>query len=346
MEDTGRERLTKTFRFKHHAMPVPPINATDCIITATWALTAAIKGTQESPPNELQAIANLRLILLGEKPPQPVPIDLPLLQPRPPSSPIVGEEPVHIWNPTGTICNTSHSPPAPATGPSLAHHPALITNDKDDAISPTPGTARPGRKRAQHRSQQCIHLINAIITETLNPAMEFKATTSHPLHGYIAATRTLLHNTYGFSHTSPTPSTNGPLNFIGAIIDDITGDVLEYCHLIKSDSHRSTWQTSFANKLGHLFQGICDIKGTDTCFFIHRKQMPTHKCATYGRIVCNYRPQKDEPHCTCLTVGGDRITYKGDKSTPTANLVTAKLLINSTILTPQARFYGMDLSNF
>jgi hypothetical protein len=74
--------------------------------------------------------------------------------------------------------------------------------------------------------------------------------------------------------------------------------------------------------------------------------MPTHKRATYGRICCNYRPQKDEPHCTRLTVGGDRITYEGDKSTPTANLVTAKLLIISTISTPQARFYGMDLSNF
>jgi hypothetical protein len=34
------------------------------------------------------------------------------------------------------------------------------------------------------------------------------------------------------------------------------------------------------------------------------------------------------------------------KSTPTVTLVTAKLLINSTISTPKAKFYGMDLSNF
>lgn len=40
------------------------------------------------------------------------------------------------------------------------------------------------------------------------------------------------------------------------------------------------------------------------------------------------------------------IFYDGNKSTPTANLVTAKLLINSTILTPLAQFYGMDFSNF
>jgi hypothetical protein len=36
----------------------------------------------------------------------------------------------------------------------------------------------------------------------------------------------------------------------------------------------------------------------------------------------------------------------GNKSTPTATLVTAKLLVNSTISTPKAKFYRMDLSNF
>ena len=72
--------------------------------------------------------------------------------------------------------------------------------------------------------------------------------------------------------------------------------------------------------------------------------MPSHKHATYGHICCNYHPQKDEPHCTCLPMGGDRITYNGDKSTPTADLDTAKLLINSTISMPLMRFFGMDLS--
>jgi hypothetical protein len=74
--------------------------------------------------------------------------------------------------------------------------------------------------------------------------------------------------------------------------------------------------------------------------------MPSHKKATYGRICCNYCPQKDEPHRTRLTVGSNHITYDGDKSTPTTDLITAKLLINSMISTPNAKFYGMDLSNF
>jgi hypothetical protein len=143
-----------------------------------------------------------------------------------------------------------------------------------------------------------------------------------------------------------TTCTHTPIIFIGAVVDDITGDVLEYRHLIKSETHKTIWQRSFANELGHLFQGIRDIKGTDTCFFIAKANVPKHKVATYGCIVCNYCPQKDKPHRTWLTVGGERITYTGDKSTPTADLVTAKLLINSTISTPQARFYGIDLANF
>ncbi len=63
MEGTGGERLTDTFRFKHHAMSVPTITFTNKIITVTRDLTAAILGIQEAPPNKLQAIATLRHIL-------------------------------------------------------------------------------------------------------------------------------------------------------------------------------------------------------------------------------------------------------------------------------------------
>jgi hypothetical protein len=45
-------------------------------------------------------------------------------------------------------------------------------------------------------------------------------------------------------------------------------------------------------------------------------------------------------------LGSNRITYAGNKSTPKADLVIAKLLINSTILMPNDKFYGIDLANF
>ncbi len=175
------------------------------------------------------------------------------------------------------------------------------------------------------------------------PMYDVKPACEYPTHGYVAATRALLVHTYNLV---PTTLMDTPINFIGAIVDDITGDVLEYRHLIKSDKHKNIWQRSFANELGRLFQGICDIKGTNTCFFIAKEKVPKNKCATYGGICCNYRPQKDEPHQTRLTVGGDRITYAGNKSTPTADLLTAKLLINSTMSMPNARFYSINLTSF
>ena len=44
--------------------------------------------------------------------------------------------------------------------------------------------------------------------------------------------------------------------------------------------------------------------------------------------------------------GGDRVHYPGDAGTPTANLLTIKLLHNSIISTPNAKFMTMDIKDF
>eukprot|EP00957_Ditylum_brightwellii_P145575 11084293-Ditylum_brightwellii.AAC.1 len=50
----------------------------------------------------------------------------------------------------------------------------------------------------------------------------------------------------------------------------------------------------------------------------------------------NYMLQKANPNRTRLTVGGDCVGYPFDVSTPTADLVTAKILMNSVISTEGA----------
>ena len=62
--------------------------------------------------------------------------------------------------------------------------------------------------------------------------------------------------------------------------------------------------------------------------------------------MCTVRPEKAEPNRTRLVVGGDRINYPGEVGTPTAEMLVAKLLFNSTISTKGARFMTMDISNF
>ena len=134
----------------------------------------------------------------------------------------------------------------------------------------------------------------------------------------------------------------------GAIINETTRKYLEYRDLMKIEKYRDTWATSLANKIGRLAQGIRDILGTNTIEFIRKTDIPKdrRRDITYGRIVVDYRPQKSEPNRSILTVGEDRINYPYEVSTPTADLPTIKMLWNSVLSTPEAKFITMDVANF
>ena len=90
------------------------------------------------------------------------------------------------------------------------------------------------------------------------------------------------------------------------------------------------------------------MEGTETIFFIYKNEVPNdrRRDVTYGKINCNVRPQKEEQNRTRLTIGGDRINYDGDCGTPTADLLTVKLLLNSVISTDGAKFMTLDIKNF
>jgi hypothetical protein len=45
-------------------------------------------------------------------------------------------------------------------------------------------------------------------------------------------------------------------------------------------------------------------------------------------------------------VGGDRVSYSGNAGTPSANLLTVKILINSIISTPGKKFMTMGIKDF
>ena len=128
------------------------------------------------------------------------------------------------------------------------------------------------------------------------------------------------------------------------------GKLLEYKHLTKNPNRRPAWTHSYGNELGRLAQGMPGhAKGTNIIFFIPRHKVPKErmKDVTYGLITCLIRLEKvDKPNRTRLAVGGDRVHYPFDAGTPTANLLTVKLLINSKASTPGAKFFTMDIKNF
>ena len=90
------------------------------------------------------------------------------------------------------------------------------------------------------------------------------------------------------------------------------------------------------------------VGGTNTIFFIDKKDIPAArwKDVTYGRICVNYRPEKNDPNRVRLTVGGDRINYPEDCGTPTAGMLTVKMLLNSVISTKDAKFMTIDIKDF
>jgi hypothetical protein len=298
MADTGGERITDTFRYNHHALPVPKITATDRILEATARLTAAIEGVQESPPDELAAIQALRTLLLGEVPPS-APTPTPIPAPRP----IIDEEPVEIWSPNDVQQQTRATGPNSPASPPLNRRnlPAIIEDNSDDDIVPptilrrSPRAHTPSTNTAHTRLHaRTAHMINCVIAEhIITDAQLPPSSTNAPMHrqGYALAAHLLQQNE---QHSTE----NTPEHFIGSVLDNDTGAVLEYRHLIKSDKYKRIWVHSFANELGRLFQGIRDIPGTDTCFFIRKSQVPKHKRATYGRICCNVRLQKEEIYRT------------------------------------------------
>ena len=139
-------------------------------------------------------------------------------------------------------------------------------------------------------------------------------------------------------------------NVAFAVLDKTSGDMLNYRQLIKHPDLKEAWTHSSANEYGRLFQGVGGRipKPTNTCFFIHKHQVPPErfKDVTYCKFVCTVRPQKKEQNRTRAVLGGNRVHYPGDVGTPTADMLLFKILLNSVVSTPGAKFMAFDVSNF
>jgi hypothetical protein len=128
-----------------------------------------------------------------------------------------------------------------------------------------------------------------------------------------------------------------------AVAHPVTGKEMEYMELMKDPRLQPLWKRGFGNECGRLFQGIQDIPGTDTCFFIKLTNIPKYRKITYVKIVRDYKPHKTEKERVRLTVGGDRLDYSGNVATSTTDITTFKILINSTISTEEAAMMMMDI---
>jgi hypothetical protein len=134
---------------------------------------------------------------------------------------------------------------------------------------------------------------------------------------------------------------------LNAVLNKNNGQLEEYRHLIKGpDKHK--WLDACSKEFARLTNGrqSDNTPGTNTIEWMHPKDLPSNKTPTYMRVCANYRPQKSDPYRVRCTVGGNLIKYPGPTYSPTADLTTFKLFLNSVISTPNAKFMDMDIKDF
>jgi hypothetical protein len=241
------------------------------------------------------------------------------------------------------------SPPTLPAAPPTVKQPTCL------AESSNPILASPMPPPHQTRTQTTIHtqyvtnapLLSRVVTpRTLQPSPPRVPTRSQNIaphnlsqNDFCGMDTAHMAIALGNNHWSQQPQAN-------SVIHPITGKEMKYMALMKDPRLQPLWKRGLCNECGCLFQGIQDIPGTDTCFFIKLTNIPNDRKITYGKIVCDYKPHKKEKERVRLTVDGDRLDYSGDVVTSTADIKTFKILINITLSTKDAVMMMIDIRNY
>ena len=135
-----------------------------------------------------------------------------------------------------------------------------------------------------------------------------------------------------------------------AVLDPDTGKPCSYDDLMRNPKTHDTWSKAMTKELARLAQGQDGLtEGTNTVYYMDHeaiRNIPKDRTVTYARIVVDYRPQKSDPNRVRITVGGNLIHYPGEVTTRTADMVTSKILWNSVLSTPDAKYCCADVKNF
>jgi len=133
------------------------------------------------------------------------------------------------------------------------------------------------------------------------------------------------------------------------VVHPVTKETItKYEKLANDPVMKDVWTKAMCKELGRLAQGYGDKEGTNTIFFMsieEIKQIPKDRTVTYARIVVDYRPQKDDPNRVRITVGGNLIDCPGELTTRTADLITSKIMWNSVLSTPGAKYACADIGD-
>ena len=331
-KSTKAERISDTVFIKHRYLTNPTVTPKDAVVKAAKDLTRALQG--EIPQNDESMTALQQLEELFSKKAAEMSARDTEASPRVQTTPRVPAAPPRVETPSPRVQIVEAAQQEQQIVASAPQGLLVESPPADKANTPTPNYISQdeeeppayntrGRRAAAARTLTQESILSAIDISSLQ-----------------------LNTAKLASRQFPRQVTCEMAN---AVVDAETGELMEYRHLMKNPKYREIWSKSYGDEIGRVFQGMPGrVDGTNTAFFVHKEAVPANrwKDVTYGRIVTSVRAGKAEPNRTRLTVGGDRINYPDDCGTPTANLLTVKLLINSIISTPGAKFMSVDIKDF
>jgi hypothetical protein len=386
VKETQHERIADTLVWFPRHVTFPVQSSADAATTAAHALTHALlhpsPASPLSPISDYQRSALIQLadiFAMVARPaalhPPPGFAALPAPAPIPPRvafhlPPVAPMPALTLPLPAGAapIPSQLAAPPL-VPPPTLPRVPSPISVN-DPALAPatyTDVTGNAGRRRRQRaklrRNAAPPSAQPLPVTPTTTDAPHSNTRNRASRRGVVApaagAHFAALCSAFGSHSTTSSPVPGAPQCLVpiechdppphsaNAVLDPNTGAALSYRQL-REGPDGADWLQSAANEIGRLAQGVLPHMptGTDTIHFIQHTALPAGRKATYLRIVAEVRPLKAETKRVRFTVGGNQIDFPGKVSTPTADLTTVKLLINSVLSTPNAQFATADISNF
>ncbi len=136
------------------------------------------------------------------------------------------------------------------------------------------------------------------------------------------------------------------------MVHPVTGEIISsYKRLMNDPATAEVWMTAFGKDFGGMSQGDnkTDQKGTNAMFIMPPSNVPNipkDRVITYARVVVDHRPQKADPNRIQITAGENLINYPGKLTSRTADITTAKILWNSVLSMPRAKYMTLGIKNF
>jgi hypothetical protein len=258
---TRAKRLTDTVFFKHKSITQSTIMKADAIVNAYQKLTEAINGIQQSPDDaHIEALQRIQDSL---EPGNQMPVQK------------FGELPPRVEQDQAKNDVLTFEP-----RPRVQFDATVETPDRLVVAWPQEQVVRSSPKKPIAKPKPILNRPK-YIADSESVACRVKQRHASPqaeANDQLSVAERVENRRRGQKL---------PTDVLHTVLDQETGELLEYCQLLKHPQFKDEWNRSAADEFGRLAQGVGGrIKGTDTIRFIHKHEVPT-----YVKFVCTIRTE-------------------------------------------------------